>query len=153
MRLEYPTVYLWNHLGQKWCFGDGAGLATLLRCLPPVLAFLWVLWFLQHKKGIWGIVYMRFGLDTRSRSHVVSRLVVAAWCWVVSAVLWSFCAGRGVETAPQGWICTKGFITAGFCTIHAGEIKAWFERVLDDLKWTNYNSKTEVSGNLSSLFA
>lgn len=115
------------------------GLDSLPWCTVYILffAFLWVLWFLQHGKNgnsIWGIMYMRFGLETRSRSHVVSWLVVAAWLWVVSVVPWSICAGRGVETAPQGWIYTLGFIIAGLYTIHAGEMIAWFEKVLADLK-------------------
>lgn len=150
VRIEYPTVYLWNHLGQKWCLEMGLDSLPFCTVYFLVLVFCEFYGFCNMGKVIGRIVYMGFGLETRS--NVVSWLIVAAWWWVVSAVLWSFCAGRDVETPPQGWIYAKGFIIAGLYTIYTGEMKAWFEKVLPDLKRTNCDFKTEVSGNLSSLF-
>lgn len=123
------------------------GWTPLLHSLSPLLPF-------HEFRGFCNVGNVYEGLcevwtEIRSRSHVVSWLLVAAWWWVVSAVLWSFSAGRGVKTTPQGWIYIKDFITAGLYTIHADEMKAWFEKVP---KWVNYIFKTEVSGNLSLLF-
>lgn len=90
-------------LEPKWQPKGGFGLCSQLCCPPPVDAFQWGLWvFLQDGRGLYKISVM-FGLEIRSVSHVLCWLIVAAWWWVVTALLWNFSAGRAVETTPSGF--------------------------------------------------
>lgn len=122
-------------LGPKRWLGSGVGLAPQLYSPPPccclsVSAVVSATWEKCLRNGV------RFGLEIRSTSRVLCRLIMAAWQWVVSKLLWSFSAGKSVETAPRGWIYTKAFIIAVLYTIHAGEIKVWLQTVLAELKKT-----------------
>lgn len=120
VKLEYPAVYQWNRLEQKWWFGDGVGLSPAALsascCCLSVSSMVFATWERYLRDCVYEV------WTGNQKQEPGGELVVASWWWTVSTVLWSFFAGTGVETAPQGWIHIKGFITPGLYTIYPGEI-------------------------------
>lgn len=92
-RQEHPTAYLQQpSFGRNLWLGVGVGLASQLHCPASLVAFHWMLCFLQHEKNAWGL-----GWNSEGLSPVLCQLITAAWQWVVSELL---------SWISAGWNCS-----------------------------------------------